>query len=531
MLGFASKQIKVKTLLSNANEVTKFTPEALENNALQLNTNGEIQVSTKAIDDDEIAALSESIQNLTLEKRESFAQEKMILLWHFSQLLPYLSERLAQLRSMPIDNLHQYHDNSMQFQGFYQLSLNMISQLARFNELFTNLENPQKDQWSIEFKLLQRTLSSDFKRSISSAQQFIKVIAEQRKEKFTAETADIEAQFMHHGLMLREVTRSMPIKYSLGAVKVGEQRHHVQAYFQTLRATWENPEKFQFTGKLILSVLDGNTELCSKLSVFPCWDTTPLKEKCKTELDSTQNTTYHRVSELYSEYQGGTISFEIASLRAHFSKHCTHVGASQMLPFFVTLVGIAQSHHMSEITVYAPYNQSAIMYSFGFHSLSTDVHSPSLEQQRNTVENAYAMGVEVPYLNINVNRQEGNAPLLRPFCFDMHLLAITPVYATEARIKTTYAKLLSESSIHAHEESQGILPEVLQVPLKFTGALLALRNREITGKLKKPSVAIGVSSVDYKAIETNERLTDYAFSDTTASTQSQYTKMLTLSKR
>jgi hypothetical protein len=188
---------------------------------------------------------------------------------------------------------------------------------------------------------------------------------------------------------------------------------------------------------------------------------------------------------------------------------------------------------MSEVTVYAPYNQSAIMYALGFYPLPTDKMNPNFEQQKNTVENAYIAGIDVPYLNENLNRRtDTNNPLLRPFCFNTHLLATRPVYATEARIKTTYAKLLSDSSISRYDHgTEGILSEVLQIPLKFTGALFALRERETTGRLRKPSVSVDVCSVDYQALEKNAELQNYAFSDTAASVQAQYKKMLTHRKK
>jgi hypothetical protein len=105
-------------------------------------------------------------------------------------------------------------------------------------------------------------------------------------------------------------------------VKVGEQRHHVKGYFQTMRATWTDPNKFQFTGKLTITVLNDESELHASMSVFPCWDTLPHEEKSKTDLDSPQDTPYDIVNKLYSEHQRGTITFEPATFKTMHTCHC-----------------------------------------------------------------------------------------------------------------------------------------------------------------------------------------------------------------
>ncbi|MCS5711505.1 hypothetical protein [Candidatus Berkiella aquae] len=70
----------------------------------------------------------------------------------------------------------------------------------------------------------------------------------------------------------------------------------------------------------------------------------------------------------------------------------------------------------------------------------------------------------------------------------------------------------------------------MQIPLKFTGNLYHLRQREATGKLKRPAVTFATEKVDYQALDKDEKLQNYAFSDPVAAELSQYQKMLVLKR-
>jgi hypothetical protein len=530
MLNFVNNSIDVQTLLSNATELAKFTPNSPTYNALKITAGGKIQVITKETEIDE---LSESLQRLSLsdEKMDTFAQEKIILIWHFSQLLPYLQYRLAQLRNMPIDTLRQYHDNSMQLQGFYQLSNNLILQLATFNQLINPIENPRKKFWTLEFNLLQQYLSSDLEQIVTSAQQFMAQIIKQRKEKLTLDTPELQIQQIGPFMIAGQITRAMPIKYKLGEVKVGAQSYDVKAYFQTYRDTWQTLSKFQFTGKLNISISDAEGALHASLLAFPSWDREPLTEMSQKELDSAKECTHNKVKTHYGTNPIGAVSFEPVTLRASFTNLCLHVTANAVLPYLITLVGIAKSNSISDVTVYAPYNYSAIMYAYGFYLAHGDVQNPTREEQKNVVEHSFAAGIETPILNTRLNRRDANnSPLLRPFCFSLHGLDTRSIYATEARVKTTFSKLLKESTVHEQDKC-GILPEVLQIPLTFTGHFNSIREREMTGKLKKPAVIYAMNPVNYQALDNSEELQNYAFADTAASEKSQYKKMLLLKKK
>lgn len=532
MLNFAPNQIKTNTLLRNSNELAKFTPAGPTNNAIQINAKGIIQVYTKESTIDELSDLLDSLA-LNSDKNTSFAQEKMILIWHFSQLLPYLKHRLDQLRSMPIDTLQQYHDNSMQLQGFYQLCRNSILQLAAFNQLISDLENPQKQYWTSHFNLLQQYLSKDLAKVVTSAQDFISQIISARKNKLTVNVDEI--QFHQHGPIIQLVpaTRAMPIKYPLGKVRIGEQRYEAKAYFQTYRNTWDKPEHFQFTGKMNISISNGEEEFHAFLLAFPSWDDEKPTEKDQTELDAATNCAHNKLKTHYIANPTGAIKLEPVTLCASFVNMCPHVTSSKMLPYLVTLVNLAKSNNISDVILFAPYNYSAIMYAYGFYPRHSDKHSPTVDEQKQAVDSSHAIGIEVPFMNQRFNRQtaEGNTPILRAFCFDLSWINSRPVFLTDKNVITTYCTLLKESDSLNPSGNEPILPEILQIPLKFTGAMFSLKKREMTGKFVRPAVTYGIRTVNYQTLDDNSQLPNYAFSDPVAAKKSFYQKMLTLNKK
>lgn len=529
MLNFANKSVNIQTLLSNATELAKFTPNGPDHNAIEVTEGANVRVYTKDNDD-----FTDLLKVLTLsdEKYDSFAQEKMILIWHFSQLIPYLQDRLAHIRSMPIDTLRQYHDNSMQFQGFHQLCKNLVLQLDTFNQLINQIENQSKQYWTFQFKLLQQYLSKDLDAVMTCAEQFISQIVEQRKTKLSVMTDELRLHQHGQLILFEAISRPMPRTYPLGTVRVGAQRYEVTAHFQTFRSTWQTPTKFQFTGKLNISLATVDAKVHASLLVHPSWDKEPLCEISQTQLDQAKDCAHNRLMALYLNNPISAITFEPATLRASFVNLCTHVTGNQVLPYCVTLVSFAKSHNINEVTIYAPYNYSAIMYANGFYSLNKDTELPTKADQQSVIANAFASGQVTPILDRSLNRHAGvNNPLLRPFCFSLNNLESIPVYLTEDRVKTTYAELLNSSTLNEEEGYAGIFPEILQIPLKFTGAHNSIREREISGKLKKPAVTFQMEQVNYQALDKDNELQNYALTDTQASLLSQNQKMLILKKK
>lgn len=532
MLSFTHTKVNVDTLLANSNTLTKFNPSGTTNNALQITADGQIKVVSK---EDTVEMLVELFGELSVanEAKRSFAAEKKILAWHFSQLLPYLQQRLTHLRTLPIDTLRQYHDNSMQLQGFYQLCNNITSQLAAFNQLVTQLENPHKNDWSTRFNLVQQGLSKQLEQVVDNALTFIQQVKKLRKEKLSVNRSLPQLHVVGPLMVIQSVDRAMPLEYSLGVIKISEQRYEAKAHFQTLRSTWDSAEKFQFTGNLKCKLFQGDTAIHAAVVLRPSWNFIAPTETTEDELNA--DSALETLRAQYLAHPVGAIRFEPCQLRAHFVELCTHVSADEILPYCATIIDIARSHQMQQITVFAPYQHSAIMMACGFRILKSDAHEPTTAQQSNQVEHAFAAGVETPILpryrrQVAVNNVQKE--LLRPFSFYLDQIDTTPVYLTESRVKTTYAQLLQKSTITQHEDCEhGLLPEVLQIPLRFTGAFDALRAREISGRLKRPAVTYAVEPVNYQALDNDQRLQDYAFADPEAAKQSQHQKMLVLKRK
>lgn len=532
MLDFHHK-VSVDILLSNCSVLARFNPQDKNNNAIKLNANGNIEVISKETGLQEIDEITGMLNTLSLtqESRETFATEKKILIWHFSQLIPYLHERLAHLIHLPIDTLRQYHDNSMQLQGFYQLCNNQVLQLSALNESFKIADNVNKHNWSFLFQLLQNSLSNQLENIIADASKLIEQIKIQRKQKLTVNTFDFNLHVFGPLIIPERIERVIPKDYPLGIIKIGEQRYEAKAYFQTFRSTWDTPEKFQFTGKLRFKLFLEAEPMHASVVVYPNWDFQPPTETTESELN--KESTHQKLKSLYQTHPIGAIKFEPVNLRANFTELCPHVSANELLPYCATIVDIARSHHMQEVTIFAPYQYSVIMYAYGFQIQPNDLHAPSKEQQKIQVEHAFETGIETPILQqYSRQAQQGNQQLLRPFTLKLEQLDTAPVYLTQSRVKTTYAKLLSRSTMTQHDDcEQGLLPEVLQIPLKFTGILHSLRLRETTGRLRLPAVTFGVEPVTYQSLDNDAALENYALSDSEAAKQSQHSKMLVLRKK
>ncbi|MGE3318748.1 MAG: hypothetical protein AB7I18_05575 [Candidatus Berkiella sp.] len=529
MLDFTNTKVDIGTLLSNSNALAKFDPHK---NRLRLTDDLHIVVISNEENVDHLAQLMSEL-SFTQEAEDTFATEKRILIWHFSQLLPFLQERFTHLRNLPIDTLRQYHDNSMQLQGFYQLCNNLSSQLTAFKQIIQQLEKPHEREWSSLFFLVQQGLSKQLTEVFNNFDSFIQQVKRQRKEKLTVDTLDIQVRAIGPLLVAGPIVRAMPREYSLGIVKIGDIRYEAKAYFQTFKDTWQNPDKFQFTGKLRFRIFQGDDRIHAAVVAYPCRELESFTEATLEVLN--MHSTHETLKALYQAHPVGAIKFEPAHLRANFVDLCTHVTANEILPYCATLVDIASSHQMQRVTVFAPYQHSAVMYTCGFRTQTDDPHAPNKEQQKNQVEHAFAAGVETPILTryrrqVTVGHEQKE--LLRPFSFNLHEIETAPVYLTESRVKTTYAKLLQRSTITQHEDcEQGLLPEVLQIPLHFTGVIKSLREREITGRLKRPALTYARQPVDYQTLNKDQELQDYAFADPEAATQSQRRKMLVLKKK
>lgn len=527
---FAKVKVDVETLLSNSSKLAKFDPSAATDNALSLTVDGHIQVINKEEGVEEITKLV-GMLSFDLEYRQFFATEKQILIWHFSQLLPYLEQRWLHLKRLPIDTLRQYHDNSMQLQGFYQLCKNLSSQLSAFNHIIAQSENHHRQDWSSRFSLVQHGLSNKLKEIVDEAIHFIEKIKKERKEKLTIDTPNMNLLAIGPFIVAQPVVRPIPREYSLGIVKINEIRYEAKAYFQTFRDTWLNPEKYQFTGKLRFRIFQGAQDIHASVLIYPSWNLSPPTETTETELNTVS--VHNKLRTLYKDHPCGSIKFEALTLHANFIDIHTHVTANEILPYCATLVDIAKSHNMQEVTIFAPYEYSAVMFAFGFYSQRNDAHAPNREQQLNQVEHAHTAGIETPLLPI-YNRQVAGTgeKLLRPFSFNLDEIGKRPVYITESRIQTTYANILTKSTITQHDDCEnGLLPEFLQIPNRFTGVFFSIREREITGRLRRPAVTYGMSPVQYETLNKDHELQDYAFTDPDASKHCKHRQMLTLKRK
>ncbi len=533
MLNFAKRQVDVNTLLENTNALVGFTPNRPTNNTLLLNEKGQILVTTREVTDSVFYEMFTRLSLSPLEKEDSFAQEKMILIWHFSQLLPYLEQRLTTLRDMPKNNLVEYYGYAMHLHGFYQLCNNLILQLDSFNQLMAERENPQKQFWSKQFLWLQQYLSQDLAKAINTAKLFVGQIAHERRRQLTNDEPELTAHTFGPFIHLVANLRSVPIRYAMGQMMFEGHQYRINAHFESFRSAWKSPTRFPFSGKLCINVSEGQIPFHTSLKVYPSWTYGETPEpKPSIAVDFPTDCAHNVLKALYEEKGEGAIALTPVTLRANFSPLCAHTKSYELLPYFVTLVDIAKSQRFSEITVFAPYNYSAVMYAFGFYIANNDKLSPTVHEQMDVVNTCLEQGKKVALMRHEFNRftaGENPDPILRPFCLDMSDIESRPVYLTKFKRKTTYSALLAESQIiDRHVYPKGVFPEVLQIPLSMSGSIPSfLKQRELTGRATIPAVNVAIKKVDYLALGKNNALADYAYADPEAAQQSGHKKMLT----
>ncbi len=536
MLSFTNRAITPQTLLANTNELVKFTPNEQTNNTLTITQDGKIQVTTRQVIPSQayevMSRLGLRLNNP--ENHDAFAQEKMILIWHCTQLLPYLLERLEHLQAMPKDNLLEYHDLSVRFQGFYQLCNNLSLQIAALNQLINDAEMPQKKNWSIQFKFVQNQLNTDMEKLLASAREFITLITQSRKRLLSAQAQVFDFQ-MAPQPHLTITTRQMPLNYEIGSLFLANKSFKVEAHFETYRSTWDTPTRFPFSGKICIDISEAGQKLHTSLNLYPSrsYGVVP-QAKASNDVRFPQDCATGYLNDLYERSPYGTIPLEPVVLCASFTHLCEHVKTNEMLPFMVTLLDIAQAQNILNVTVYAPYNYSAILGGLGFKPTTEDKAHPTKAEIIEIINTCMDQGSTLPLLAESLNRstQDGD-PILRPFCLDLGLLEYRPVYLTSQRKKTSYAELIGKGVLNRKAYPKGIIPEVHQIPLSISDpqALFMLRQREITGKTTKPTVFYGMESVDYKRLDKDESLKEVAYADPVRALESQFSKMLTLKRK
>ncbi|MGD9591095.1 MAG: hypothetical protein AB7V32_01075 [Candidatus Berkiella sp.] len=537
MLSFANN-VDTQTLLDNCNSLTKFTPYKESNNSLSVLKDGKIVVSTREITPGEFIAL---FNRLSLEQPEAFkdernnafAQEKMILIWHCSQLLVYLEKRLSQLNSAPKDNLLNYYDAAMNLQGFQQLCHQLFSKLQQLNQLMTDAENPHKKYWSTQFSLSQEILSKDLDDILKLSKRFISNIHDQRVNTLGVQEQGMAINVGRFNIDFAPTTRTVPKKFQVGSVNFAGFVLQVQAHFETYRDTWFSPAQYPFSGRIRVKLGHGLHNLHATMVLYAGRTYGADTELTQTSDNWSQDCPTTLLNNAYKKNPAGQVLLVPVVLRASFVEICEHVQPIEILPYLTTLVDIAICQHITEIAVLAPYNYSAVMRAFGFYHEKEDEHLPNCEQQMRIINSCFERRENIPFLDQEINRRtEDNKPILRSFHLSLLNISTRPVYLCRDGKKTTYEALLGKNGVIDRQTyPNGIIPEFHQIPLTFTQHISKLRARELTGRLNKPGINYGMSTVNYKRLDEDKSLREVAFCDLETAQSSQYTRMLTITRK
>ncbi len=548
MLSFA-KVTDTKTLLANANTLRDFTPFAKTNNTLSVNAFGEIVLSTRPLLPSHAFNPLVKLNIVSKEQQNSFAQEKMIILWHYSHMLTYLERRLAEISAIPKDSIQEYNEFSAAFQGFAQLCDSLLEQQTRLNRLFQTIEKTSLKQEGILFKALQKALSRDMKVLYAKTTDFIFQVTQRRKELLTTEQVtvmnfmalpnvdDLDFDDAAGGTIVTRVNSFMtPCSYEVGRVSVNGAAYKVEASFIASDYSWETVKLNPFSGKLKVSLVDTDEESHGAFEIYPSWTSygTAPTPMAINEFVSPDDCAANLLHTRLKNQHPACIPLECVVLKARFYSLCDHVKTHQLLPYFMTLVDIARTQRFAEIRFYAPYDESAILFSYGFRISDDDKAEPTVEQQKTLVQTCFNLAQKVPTFANRYNRQtEGGMPILRAFTLDLHDIGSREVYLTKTQEKKTYAELLGPKGIiNKQSYPRGIVPETYKIPLHFDRPLFkVISDRELTGNTNKPILHLALSKIDYTKLESNKELETYSFSDPSLANESNYKKLPALTRR
>ncbi len=429
-----------------------------------------------------------------------YAQEKAILLWHWSCLEPYIRRRFNEIKKIPITNLATYYSFNQIFQGLRFLCGEFVQQMEIMYSLLEIQEKKIQDSIDTEWEKTKQDaqsllfeLAAAQKVSLVTIKRFINIGVVENENKQLGFTAVPSVT-----LTPREFELGQPFKSPL----------KILANF-SINFEIGTPSKIIFSDNITLKFFQLGRMLPALMNAYPAW--LPEGELYPHLLQKNlESCVYGPTFTMRSHFQkqpSGRLGFQKADLIVWMGGLYDEFESITLLSFFHCMVEIGYAQQFNRVVFFAPYTFSSKAKAFGFTTNDSEHPTPTeqVTAVNTAIENRTAVTTDDDrFMQLNEDEDE----LLRPFYFDLKELTDTRVVIPEKRLETTYVKLMNAAKLLDDiNYSKGLFPEKFQIPfLPYHTSLTALREREITGKLKPRGVIFGSEELDFRTLADNKAL-------------------------
>jgi hypothetical protein len=450
---------------------------------------------------------------------ETLAQEKMILLWHWSQFKPLVEKRSKEIARQPITNLQTCYEVAHTLQGLIQLCQAMTKRLSLLIEQINQHEKVQ----TVELDMLHKLAQVQFLHNLDQMQEdaFMLLSQLRAKQKLLTTTITPIIIFNDEG-SLQGITATLnPKSFDLDVIKTNHPELTIKAKWEILNC-WSDFTQQPLYPMVSMLFMLGNSLIPINCLAYPCFRPANGYQECT--LSQVESGMYGVIDycQQFVDAQGeGCIPyFQSPDLLMMLLGPYHIFNAEFLMQYTQLMIEMATLGNYDRVIFYAPYSFSYKAYELGFHSNDKEV--PQLKTQQRVVTNNFQQRTENT-IDETINRftPETQKELLRPFYFELSKKEKRRVFFTKSGNLTTYADLIKQNRILTSETyPQGIFPQFHLVPKRPLFSFRDLMNRETIGKSPKSYVMSRQEKVDFHWLEDDKTLQQIG----TASNEQESTK-------
>lgn len=445
---------------------------------------------------------------IPLEK--SFAQEKLVVLWHWSKFAAFIEKRFDEVESLPAKDIPTLYAKGQIMQGILFLSQKLIAHIWMMNEamsLHEKMNNLTLDERSF---VAQLQLAQDWNAMLAQTQMLLEELAARQKLTLNrVQLVQIQMPFIDNSveqIVVTAVPTLAPIKFEIANHTRAKVR--IFAHFTQKCNYFSEHKGALFSDEITISVFQNDELMPVFLGVYPGWSDAknnqykPCFNMLETSCDYGPSI---RICDQFEKYGTGVLFYQPTDLIVTLKGMHSEYSASNLFSHFQFMIELAQLHDYARVILYAPHMFSAKAYAMGFYS--DDNEQPSLAFQQEQVEfaanrNKIVGELDEKFLQLNDCYEE----ILRPFYFNLDEVAVRRVHLTEKNITFTYQSMMKKVKyIEVEKHPQGILPNYYQIPTQPYYATYKQRSQRI-GKLKPQKLTFNYEKLDYSRLQDEKRL-------------------------
>ncbi len=481
-----------QTLLKNTNTLMHFLDTPSSARYLSLNKANEIVVNQVR-----------SSPRRPMHPRIDFPLPKKLLLWHWSQLEPYIRKRFQEIAEIPCTNLQTYYSLNHTMQGLRFLCSQFVSQMQAINRPSVFSKNKRSKQVDMNWEKVKK--DADLLLLHMGASQKLKLVQ-------IVDVIDFHFQIDPVNGVQGGVTTQptfMPRNFEVTQRPSNASSITIKANFRVRFDSEPIPTQAHISDYLTFKFFHAANMLPALLSAYPAWvpEGKLYPALLQKDLQECPFGPTQTVSSYFKKQRSGVIGFQRADLIVTMVGIFDRFQSRTLLPFFQCMVELGFVQEFNRIVFYAPNDFSCKARAFGF--FTQDVQRPTIIEQNNAVIDAFVKQKTVALADENFIQEDAQGEaLLRPHYFDMTQISQPCVFLTEEKLITSYVELMRTSKLLDDEKNpQGVFPERYQIPfLPHHFSFAAIKNREITGRLNSRGMAFGSEKLDFNALKDDKAL-------------------------